>query len=158
MVNMERLRWLPRSMPADRVVVNTANASLVLYRDNRPIFTTRVVVGETDKQTPELQTTIDGVLFNPPWNVPPSIARSEILPKLAMDPGYLARHHMVYRRNGAIQQLPGPHAALGQIKFQMPNRFEPAKGPVALHGAVIRIDPETGRGLSIERVRVPLPA
>jgi calcineurin-like phosphoesterase len=40
----------------------------------------------------------------------------------------------------------------------MPNRFEPAKGPVALHGAVIRIDPETGRGLSIERVRVPLPA
>jgi L,D-transpeptidase YcbB len=123
-VNMERLRWLPRSMPADRVVVNTANASLVLYRDNRPIFTTRVVVGETDKQTPELQTTIDGVLFNPPWNVPPSIARSEILPKLAMDPGYLARHHMVYRRNGAIQQLPGPHAALGQIKFQMPNRFD----------------------------------
>ena len=123
-VNMERLRWLPRSMPADRVVVNTANASLVLYRDNRPIFATRVVVGETDKQTPELQTTIDAVLFNPPWNVPPSIARSEILPKLAMDPGYLARHHMVYRRNGAIQQLPGPHAALGQIKFEMPNRFD----------------------------------
>jgi murein L,D-transpeptidase YcbB/YkuD len=123
-VNMERLRWLPRSMPADRVVVNTANASLVLYRDNRPIFTTRVVVGETDKQTPELQTRIEGVLFNPPWNVPPSIARSEILPKLGADPGYLARHHMVYRRNGAIQQLPGPHAALGQIKFQMPNRFD----------------------------------
>lgn len=123
-VNLERLRWLPRSMPADRVVVNTANASLVLYRNDRPIFTTRVVVGETDKQTPELQTTIDSVLFNPPWNVPPSIARSEILPKLAMDPGYLARHHMVYRRNGAIQQLPGPHAALGQIKFEMPNRFD----------------------------------
>jgi murein L,D-transpeptidase YcbB/YkuD len=123
-VNLERLRWMPRSMPADRVVVNTANASLVLYRDNRPIFSTRVVVGETDKQTPELQTTIDGVLFNPPWNVPPSIARSEILPKLAMDPSYLSRHHMVYRRNGAIQQLPGPHAALGQIKFEMPNRFD----------------------------------
>jgi murein L,D-transpeptidase YcbB/YkuD len=124
MVNLERLRWLPRSMPPDRVVVNTANASLVLYRDDRPVFTTRVVVGETDKQTPELQTTIDSVLFNPPWNVPLSIARSEILPKLAMDPDYLSRHHMVYRRNGAIQQLPGPHAALGQIKFEMPNRFD----------------------------------
>src|SRR5260221_81393 len=123
-VNLERLRWLPRSLPPDRVWVNTANASLVLYRDNRPVFMTRVVVGETDKQTPELQTTIDSVLFNPPWNVPPSIARSEILPKLAMDPGYLSRHHMVYRRNGAIQQLPGPHAALGQIKFEMPNRFD----------------------------------
>jgi murein L,D-transpeptidase YcbB/YkuD len=123
-VNLERLRWLPRSIPADRVWVNTANASLVLYRNDRPVFTTRVVVGETDKQTPELHTTIDSVLFNPPWNVPPSIARSEILPKLAMDPGYLARHHMVYRHNGAIQQLPGPNAALGQVKFEMPNRFD----------------------------------
>jgi calcineurin-like phosphoesterase len=40
----------------------------------------------------------------------------------------------------------------------MPNRFEPAKGPTALHGVVIRIDPDTGRGLSIERLRVPVPA
>jgi calcineurin-like phosphoesterase len=39
----------------------------------------------------------------------------------------------------------------------MPNRFEPARGPAMLQGAVIRIDPETGRGLSIERLRVPLP-
>jgi Uncharacterized protein conserved in bacteria len=47
--------------------------------------------------------------------------------------------------------------ALQRFISQMPNRFEPAKGPVSLHGAVIRIDPETGRGLSIERLRVPLP-
>src|SRR6266849_9131972 len=51
-----------------------------------------------------------------------------------------------------------PAIALQRFLTQMPNRFEPAKGPVALHGAVIRIDPETGLGLSIERVRVPLPA
>src|SRR5881628_2754154 len=37
--------------------------------------------------------------------------------------------------------------ALQRFISQMPNRFEPAKGPVALHGAVIRIDPERGRGL-----------
>ena len=51
-----------------------------------------------------------------------------------------------------------PAIALQRFLTQMPNRFEPAKGPAALHGAVIRIDPETGLGLSIERVRVPLPA
>jgi len=51
-----------------------------------------------------------------------------------------------------------PRIALQRFLTQMPNRFEPAKGPVALHGAVIRIDPGTGRGLSIERLRVPLPA
>ncbi len=48
-----------------------------------------------------------------------------------------------------------PAIALQRFLTQMPNRFEPAKGPAALHGAVIRIDPETGRGLSIERLRVP---
>ena len=47
--------------------------------------------------------------------------------------------------------------ALQRFLSQLPNRFEPAKGPVALHGVVIRIDPDTGRGLSIERLRVPLP-
>ena len=54
-INLERLRWLPRQMPADRIVVNTAIAELRLFRDNRPVFTTRVIVGEIDKQTPELQ-------------------------------------------------------------------------------------------------------
>jgi murein L,D-transpeptidase YcbB/YkuD len=123
-VNLERLRWLPRSLPADRVWVNTANAQLVLYRDNQPVFTTRVVVGEVDKQTPEFQTTIDSLLYNPPWNVPTSIATKEILPKLAQEPDYLDHHHMVMRANGAIQQLPGAGTALGQLKFEMQDRFD----------------------------------
>jgi murein L,D-transpeptidase YcbB/YkuD len=123
-VNLERLRWLPHSMPADRVWVNTANAQLVLYRVNRPVFTTRVVVGESDKQTPEVQASIGSVLFNPPWNVPRSIAAKEIYPKLAADPDYLAHHHMIVRHNGLIQQLPGEKSALGQVKFEMPNRFD----------------------------------
>jgi metallophosphoesterase (TIGR00282 family) len=49
-----------------------------------------------------------------------------------------------------------PELALARFLTGMPNRFEPAKGPAMLQGAVIRIDPETGRGLSIERLRVPL--
>jgi len=51
-----------------------------------------------------------------------------------------------------------PAIALQRFLTQMPNRFEPAKGPAALHGVVIRVDAETGRGLSIERLRVPAPA
>jgi len=38
---------------------------------------------------------------------------------------------------------------------QMPVRFEPAKGPTALHAVVIVIDPETGRATDIRRLRVP---
>jgi len=34
-------------------------------------------------------------------------------------------------------------------------RFEPAKGPAALHAVLIVIDPETGRATDIRRLRVP---
>ncbi len=124
MVNLERLRWLPRHLPADRVWVNIANAQLVLYRADLPIFRTRVVVGEVDKQTPEFRTTIDSLLFNPPWNVPSSIAGEEILPKLSRNPNYLSQHHMIRRSNGAIQQQAGPYSALGRLKFEMVDRFD----------------------------------
>jgi murein L,D-transpeptidase YcbB/YkuD len=123
-VALERQRWLPRSLPADRVWVNTADAQLRLFRGDKSVFSTRVVVGEIDKQTPEFQATIENVLFNPPWNVPYSIAQKEILPKLATQPDYLARHHMTIRKGGGIQQMPGPGSALGQLKFEMPNRYD----------------------------------
>jgi L,D-transpeptidase YcbB len=123
-INLERLRWLPRQLPPDRAWVNAASARLVLYRADTPVFTTRVIVGEADNQTPEFITTIDSVLFNPPWNIPPSIAAKEILPKLEMDPDYLAEHHMIWRSSGGLQQIAGPYSALGRLKFEMNDRFD----------------------------------
>src|SRR5438034_3730585 len=38
---------------------------------------------------------------------------------------------------------------------QMPIRFETARGPAALQGVVIVVEPETGRATSIRRLRVP---
>jgi murein L,D-transpeptidase YcbB/YkuD len=124
-VNLERQRWLPRQLPAERVWVNAADAQLVFYRDDRPVFSTRVIVGQDERrnQTPEFRVTMDGILFNPPWNIPDDIATEEILPKTGSDPNYLARHNMVMLPNGALQQLPGPNAGLGQLKFEMENRF-----------------------------------
>ena len=43
---------------------------------------------------------------------------------------------------------------LQRFLTQMPVRFEPAKGPAALHGVVIAIEPETGRATDIRRLRV----
>jgi L,D-transpeptidase YcbB len=48
-VNLERERWLPRRLPPDRVWVNSADARLVLYRADRPVFSTRVIVGQDGK-------------------------------------------------------------------------------------------------------------
>ena len=125
-VNLERERWLPRRMPAGRLWVNVADERLVLYLDDRPVFSTRVIVGRDDRhnQTPEFQTPITAIWFNPPWNVPKDIATNEILPKAARDPNYLAQHNMVVLPDGGVQQLAGPNSALGRLMVEMNNRFE----------------------------------
>jgi hypothetical protein len=50
-----------------------------------------------------------------------------------------------------------PELAIGRFLTQMPNRFEPARGPAALSGALIRIDAESGRALQIQRLHVSAP-
>lgn len=47
--------------------------------------------------------------------------------------------------------------AIQRFVSQMPARFEPARGPTRLQGAVVRVDPETGRALEIRRLQVDLP-
>ncbi len=125
-VNLERQRWLPRPLPADRAWVNVADERLVLYRADRPVFSTRVVVGEDVQinQSPEFRATIDAIFDNPPWVIPSDIAAREILPEIRRDPNYLTQNHMVVLTNGEIEQLPGPDAGLGLIMFDMPNRFD----------------------------------
>jgi murein L,D-transpeptidase YcbB/YkuD len=60
------------------------------------------------------------VVINPYWNVPASIARREILPKVKEDPGYLARNNMEIV-DGMVRQRPGPSNSLGAFKFMFPN-------------------------------------
>ena len=125
-VGLERQRWLPRSLPANRAWVNVADQQLTLYLADRPVFATRVAVGEDVRrnQTPEFQATIDASFFNPPWVVPKDIVTAEILPKIAHDPLYLAHNNMILLANGEAEQLPGPTAGLGFLMFDMPNKFD----------------------------------
>ncbi|MFQ5896849.1 MAG: TIGR00282 family metallophosphoesterase [Candidatus Methylomirabilia bacterium] len=48
--------------------------------------------------------------------------------------------------------------AIERFLTGMPNRFEPAKGAAQLSGAVVRIDPESGKALEILRLQLSLPA
>lgn len=125
-VNLERQRWLPRPLPADRVWVNVAAERLELYRADKSVFSTRVVVGQDVEanQSPEFRATIDASFFNPPWVIPADIAKAEILPLLGRDPDYLTQNRMVLLAGGEVEQLPGPDAGLGLIMFDMPNRFD----------------------------------
>ncbi|HVA35226.1 MAG TPA: L,D-transpeptidase family protein, partial [Stellaceae bacterium] len=84
------------------------------------------VVGAPNHPTPVMGATMVGVLLNPPWIVPTSIAVKEIEPLARRDPGYLARNDYVYDGPSGQQltQRPGPKNALGKIKFELPNRFD----------------------------------
>ena len=125
-VNLERQRWLPRRLQMDRVWVNVADEGLIFYRSHRPVFFTRVVVGQDVEcnQSPEFCATINASFFNPPWVIPSEIVTAEILPQIGRDPNYLARNKMIMLANGEVEQLPGPEAGLGLIMFDMPNRFD----------------------------------
>ncbi|WP_301589648.1 L,D-transpeptidase scaffold domain-containing protein [Sabulicella glaciei] len=125
-VNLERQRWLPRSLPPDRVWVNVADQRLTFYRDHKPVFTTRVVVGNDaeNRQSPEFRALIEGSFFNPPWIVPRDIVVAELLPRIQREPDYLARNNMVMLPNGEVEQRPGPNAGVGFIMLDMPNRFD----------------------------------
>jgi murein L,D-transpeptidase YcbB/YkuD len=132
-VNLERMRWLEHSPPPTRIDVNTAASTLTYFLDGRAVWSTAVVTGRPGHATPQLQASFQRLVLNPPWYVPTSIARREIDPK---GPAYLRRHHM-RRVAGRIIQSAGPWAALGQVKFDMQNRYAiylhdtPAKGVFA---------------------------
>jgi murein L,D-transpeptidase YcbB/YkuD len=125
-VNLERERWLPRKLPADRVWVNVADQRLTMYRDGSPALSMKVIVGQTSRgnQSPEFQVPIDAIWFNPPWAIPPDIAQNEIMPVVAKDPTYLERHNITILPNGILQQKAGPYSALGSLMFDMNNKFD----------------------------------
>jgi murein L,D-transpeptidase YcbB/YkuD len=120
--NLERWRWLPRRLPSDRLEVDTGAAVATLYVAGEPALEMRVIVGDPQHKTPMFASQIEAVVFNPPWNVPASIASKEILPKAARDPGYLARNRFVRTPDG-LRQQPGPANALGLVKFDLRNPF-----------------------------------
>ncbi|MBU4434234.1 MAG: L,D-transpeptidase family protein [Alphaproteobacteria bacterium] len=125
--NMERWRWLPQVLPADRIQVNIAAAVLSMFHHDSPILTMRAVTGRPGDETPMLQSQIQSIVLNPPWNVPSSIASKELWPKERANPGYLARNDFIVIPTGdggsRLQQKAGPKAALGLIKFDFANPY-----------------------------------
>lgn len=118
-VNLERLRWLDRAPPATRIDVNTGAAELIYWRDGAPVDRRAVAVGRPGWATPQLGAPIFRLVANPSWTVPRSIARAELAGKSAAE---LARRNM-RRKGGWIVQQPGPGNALGQVKFDMRDRY-----------------------------------
>lgn len=152
-LNMERHRASLRDLPASRVEVNAPAATAALYRDGAAYLKMNAVVGTPDNKTPMLSSTISTVVLNPPWVIPQSIIHKEIKPLLKKKPDYLTENRMYWSGDHIIQE-PGPHNALGRIKFEFANRFS-----VYLHDTPARklfLSPERAQSHGCVRLERPL--
>lgn len=178
-LTLERLRWLP-PLPRGRIVaVNVPTYRLWAFDTGAgsaaPMLEMRVIVGTAARTpTPLFIGQMRYLEFNPYWNVPPSIQAGEIVPKLTRKAAYLQQNDMelvgadgrvlqlapdqalarLRRGDVRVRQRPGPHNALGELKFAMPNPMN-----IYLHSTSSKeLFGRTRRDLSHGCIRVERPA
>ncbi|MBV8441580.1 MAG: L,D-transpeptidase family protein [Hyphomicrobiales bacterium] len=124
LANMEMWRWEPRDMGERRIEINVPDFTVAMLDGDAIVHSARIVVGKPDTPTPIFSNVMRYVLINPSWEVPDSIIRKEMLPRLASDPNYLRRRgYEVKTVDGrlTVRQPPGEDNALGRIAFMFPN-------------------------------------
>jgi murein L,D-transpeptidase YcbB/YkuD len=158
-LTLERWRWLPDSPPDRYVVVNIPAFRLYAFEHDstarQPLLAMNVIVGDAEARhdTPVFTGVMREVVFRPYWDVPPSIARKELIPQFRRRPeSFDAEGFEIVRRSAGdvptttfaptaqnfarvlagdlrLRQRPGPGNALGFVKFVFPNPYN-----VYLHG------------------------
>jgi murein L,D-transpeptidase YcbB/YkuD len=146
--NLERWRWVTQDLGERYILVNVAGFNVEVVEAGRGVLAMPAIVGRAYRQTPEFSGRMTYIEVNPIWNVPPKLAREDILPKAKKDPAYLKKmgfrvlenwtdgapeidpeavdwsqveaENLTYR----FRQDPGPHNSLGRIKFMFPNKFD----------------------------------
>ncbi|MGE5740841.1 MAG: L,D-transpeptidase family protein, partial [Candidatus Aminicenantes bacterium RBG_16_66_30] len=146
--NLERWRWITRELGERYVLVNVAGFRVGVYEAGREVLSMPAIVGRAYRQTPDFSGKLSAITINPAWNVPPKLAREDILPKLKSDPDYLKKKSFRVFENWSerareidaaavdwtlikedslsykFRQDPGPENALGRIMFLFPNKFD----------------------------------
>ena len=145
-LTLERARWTPLLQAKRMIVINIPEFVLRAYEVSEQGVDVReemkVIVGKAlDTRTPLFDEAMRYIEFSPYWNVPPSIAKAELVPKLRVKPGEWAREgyefvladgsvqtaldraglDAVMAGGARIRQRPGERNALGDIKFVFPN-------------------------------------
>ncbi|MDY0051629.1 MAG: L,D-transpeptidase family protein [Aliarcobacter sp.] len=148
-LNLERMRWLQKDLGEKYLIVNIPEFKLKMIENNNVILSMAVVVGERKHPTPIFSDKMSYIVVNPKWNIPESITKKEIIPKLIKDPNYLASKGIdIYESwhpeservntqdiidafiledlgsipNFRLTQSPSSENPLGRMKFMFPNK------------------------------------
>lgn len=93
-VNLERMRWMPRKLGVDYLIVNIPDYNLRYFKNDEEILKLPVVVGTKKNPTPIFSHKLSTVVLNPYWRVPKRIVQRELVPKLVRNPNYLKNQNM----------------------------------------------------------------
>ena len=140
--SLERVEQTKFEFGQRYVVVNLPATFAEAVENDHVVRRYRVIVGKTEKPSPTLTAQITGVVLNPTWTVPSSIAKTEISAHMRKDPTYLSRMHMevldahdqpldphavdwsgTRTPNFTVRQANGTFNALGAVKIDMPNSY-----------------------------------
>jgi murein L,D-transpeptidase YcbB/YkuD len=176
-INMQRWMSLSHHLEGRFVMVNIPDYELYAYDNNEKILTMKTIVGKPTNETPELQSQISRLVFNPYWNVPTKIAQNEIVKKVQEDPNYLYTNRLkILKSDGdhsaeidqdqinwrsaetdgfpyRFRQEPGLDNSLGVVKFEFQNAHD-----VYLHDTPVKeLFNQDDRALSHGCVRLENP-
>lgn len=136
---MERSKWLPDDLGEHYVWVNLPEFQLYFVKNGSLSTTHKVIVGKSDRRTPVLSSSFNGIIFNPRWTVPPTILKEDIVPKATNDRSYFETNRLAifHKETGKLiapedwipenytsyryVQKTGRLNSLGQVKFDFPN-------------------------------------
>ncbi len=90
-LTMERWRLLPQYLGNRYILVNIANYHLYGVVNNNDTINMRIVVGKPQWNTPMFSEEMTHLIINPYWNIPPSIFKDDIAPKIMEDSEYLSK-------------------------------------------------------------------
>jgi len=120
--NLARWRWVPARLGDRYLLVNIASQYLTLWDKGRVLGRWRVIIGNPSSRTPVFTTNVSGVVLNPWWEIPPSIAAEGIASFVRRSPAAARARGYIYQ-NGRYRQMPGDNNALGRMKLIMPNPY-----------------------------------
>jgi L,D-transpeptidase YcbB len=139
--NVVRLRAFQGTLGPRFVVANIPAAWIEAVENGVAVSRHTAVAGKPDRPSPDIQSRIVEINFNPFWTVPVSIVRKDLIPKMQAEPDYLTKYNIrIFDQRGnelppsqvnwyseeavnyRFKQDPGALNSLGTMRINFPSQ------------------------------------
>ena len=139
--NLVRLRSMSGNLGNRFVVCNIPAAHIEAIEGGTAVSRHTAVVGKPDRPSPDINSRMVEINFNPYWTVPVSIVRRDLIPKMQAEPDYLEKNRIRildprgneltpsqinwYSEeavNYRFKQDPGDFNSLGSLRINFPSK------------------------------------